>query len=252
MIAPLARLRSRWRPILGAVLMLLVGGAAILLYSGSYFDEDPFTRFPAKGAAQPILVLSLSGDMGLRYGMGGVIARALSADGIEVMGVNSPVLFRKRRTAAQVDAVIADLVRRAEAEMGSRKLVLLGQSYGADMLQTGLAHLPVQLRAPIAAVVLVVPGEAAFFRSDPSGLAYMGRPDSVGITTARRIDWVPITCIYGVREPDSLCPLLKRPNVRVVALPGGHYLHHEDAALVAHVEAALHAAPPASHGGRDR
>jgi type IV secretory pathway VirJ component len=181
--------------------------------------------------------------MGLRYGMGGVIARALSADGVEVMGVNSPVLFRKRRTAAQVDAVIADLIRRAEVERGDRKLVLLGQSYGSDMLQTGLAHLPADLRRAISAVVLVVPGKTAFFRSDPSGLAYTGRPDSIGVTTARQIDWVPITCIYGVREPDSLCPLLKQPNIRIVALPGGHYLDHDDAALVAHVEAAVRRAP---------
>lgn len=239
----LARLRSRWLHILGTVLVLLAGAAAILLYSGSYFDKDPFTRFTPQGKVQPILVLSLSGDMGLRYGMGGVIARALSADGVEVLGVNSPVLFRKRRTAAQVDAVIADLIRRAEAERGERKLVLLGQSYGSDMLQTGLAHLPAELRTAISAVVLVVPGETAFFRSDPSGLAYMGKPDSIAITTARQINWVPMTCIYGVREPDSLCPLLKQPNVRIVALPGGHYLSHDDATLVAHVEAAVRRAP---------
>ncbi|WP_347091146.1 AcvB/VirJ family lysyl-phosphatidylglycerol hydrolase [Sphingomonas parapaucimobilis] len=243
----LARLRSRWLHILGTLLVLLAVAAAILLYSGSYFDKDPFTRFPAKGKVRPTLVLSLSGDMGLRYGMGGVIARALSEDGIEVLGVNSPVLFRKRRTAAQVNAVIADLIRRAEAERGERKLVLLGQSYGSDMLQTGLAHLPADLRAPISAVVLVVPGETAFFRSDPSGLAYMGKPDSLGVTTARQIDWVPMTCIYGVREPDSLCPLLKpQANVRVVALPGGHYLDHDDAALVAHVETAVRHAPSPS------
>lgn len=243
MVEFLARLRSRWRLMLGGALVLLAAIAAILLYSGSYFDKDPFTRFPAQGRVQPVLVLSLSGDMGLRYGMGGVIARALSADGVEVLGVNSPVLFRKRRTAAQVDAVIADLVRRAEAERGGRKLVLIGQSYGSDMLQTGLAHLPDDLRTPISAVVLVVPGETAFFRSDPSGLAYMGKPDSLGITTARRIDWVPVTCIYGVREPDSLCPMLKQPNVRIVALPGDHYLNHDDANLVAHVEAAVRRAP---------
>ena len=71
----------------------------------------------------------------------------------------------------------------------------------------------------------------------------MGKPDSLGITTARQIDWVPMTCIYGVREPDSLCPMLKQPNVRVVALPGDHYLNHDDANLVAHVEAAVRRAP---------
>jgi type IV secretory pathway VirJ component len=239
MSALLARLRRNARKIIGAILLLIVGGVAILLYSGSYFDRDPFVRFPAQGKVQPILVMSLSGDMGLRYGMGGVIARGLSAKGIAVSGINSPVLFRQPRTRAEVDTLIADLVRRAVREANGRRLVLLGQSYGADMLQTGLARLPADLRVRVAAIVLVVPGETAFFRSDPSGLAYRGQPDSWGITTARTIDWAPLTCIYGVAETDSLCPLLKQGNAHVVAMPGGHYLNHDDAALKAHVLAAI-------------
>ncbi|MEJ8629085.1 type IV secretion system protein VirJ [Sphingomonas sp. I4] len=163
----------------------------------------------------------------------------MSAKGIAVSGINSPVLFRQPRTRAEVDALIADLVRRAAREAGERRLVLLGQSYGADMLQTGLARLPADLRARVAAIVLVVPGETAFFRSDPSGLAYRGQPDSWGISTARTIDWAPLTCIYGVKETDSLCPLLKQRNAHVVAMPGGHYLNHDDDALTAHVLAAI-------------
>lgn len=239
----LARLRRNGRKIVVAILLAIVAGVAMLLYSGSYFDRDPFVRFPAQGRPQPILVLSLSGDMGLRYGMGGVIARGLSAHGIAVSGVNSPVLFRHPRTRAEVDALIADLVRRAARQAGSRRLVLIGQSYGADMLQTGLARLPADLRAKVSAIVLVVPGETAFFRSDPSGLAYRGKPDSWAITTARTIDWAPLTCIYGVKETDSLCPLLKQANAHIVAMPGGHYMDHDDAALIARVLAAVRQAP---------
>ncbi|WP_230481558.1 virulence factor [Sphingomonas sp. Leaf21] len=239
-LAHLRRHRGRY---LGAALLLLVGAASILLYSGSYFDRDPFTRYPAAGRPQPILVLSLSGDMGLRYGMSGVVARDLGQHGIAVLGVNSPVLFRKRRTREQVDALIADLIRRAASEAGDRRLVLLGQSYGADMLQTGLARLPADLRAQVSSLILVVPGKTAYFRSDPSGIAYMGRPDSIAASTANRLDWLPLTCIYGVEERDSLCPLLKLPNAHVVAMPGGHYLNHDDAALNAHILAAVRARP---------
>ncbi|MCT8003434.1 virulence factor [Sphingomonas sanguinis] len=239
-LAHLRRYRGRY---LAAILLLILGGISILLYSGSYFDRDPFTRYPATGRVQPVLVLSLSGDMGLRYGMSGVVARQLSANGIPVLGVNSPVLFREHRTHEQVDALIADLIRQAAREADGRRLVLLGQSYGADMLQTGLARLPADLRARVSALILVVPGRTAYFRSDPSGLAYMGRPDSLGITTARTLDWLPVTCIYGVEEPDSLCPLLKLPNAHVVAMPGGHYMNHDDPALVAHVLAAIAGQP---------
>ncbi|MGE7205540.1 AcvB/VirJ family lysyl-phosphatidylglycerol hydrolase [Sphingomonas sp. NPDC019816] len=239
MTALFFQLHRQRRRILAGLIGILILVPAILLYSGNYFAREPITRFPAQGKPAPILVLSFSGDMGLRYGTGGVIARALSASGIAVTGINSPVLFRTRRSRAEIDAIVADYVRRAAREAGRRRLVLLGQSYGADVLQTGLAHLPADLRARVSAIVLVVPGKTVFFRSDPSGLAYMGKPDSLGITTARTIDWAPLTCIYGVEEKDSLCPLLKGGTAHVIGLPGRHYLNHDDAALVARVEAAV-------------
>ena len=238
-----SHLRRRRRRILAGLIGILILAPAILLFSGSYFARNPVTRFPAQGRPQPILVLSFSGDMGLHYGTGGVIARALSASGIAVTGINSPVLFRVGRTRAEIDAIVADFVRRAAVEAGDRRLVLLGQSYGADILQTGLAQLPADLRARVSAIVLVVPGETVFFRSDPSGLAYLDKPDSMGITTARTIDWAPLTCIYGVAEKDSLCPLLKGGPARVIGLPGGHYLNHDDATLVSRVEAAVRGQP---------
>ncbi|WP_314373293.1 AcvB/VirJ family lysyl-phosphatidylglycerol hydrolase [Sphingomonas paucimobilis] len=248
MAALLSHLHRQRRRILAGLIGMLILAPVIILYSGNYFARDPIVRFPAQGRPAPILVLSFSGDMGLRYGMGGVIARALSASGIAVTGINSPVLFRTKRTQAEIDAIVADFVRRAAMEAGDRRLVLLGQSYGADVLQTGLAHLPESLRARVSGIVLVVPGETVFFRSDPSGLAYMGKPDSLGITTARTIDWAPFTCIYGMKEKDSLCPLLKGGPAHIIGLPGGHYLDHDDAALVSRVEAAVRAAPsPVAH-----
>ncbi|MET4897015.1 AcvB/VirJ family lysyl-phosphatidylglycerol hydrolase [Sphingomonadaceae bacterium jetA1] len=227
--------------LIAAFLGLIVLIAVALLYSGSYFSRDPITRYPARGTPQPILVLSFSGDMGLRYGMSGVVADGLSAAGIEVAGVNSPVLFRLRRTRIQIDALITGMVRRAVEEAGDRRLVLLGQSYGSDLLQTGLAHLPADLRRRVAGIILVVPGDTVFFRSDPSGIAYQRRPDAMGIKTARTLTWAPLTCIYGMAEKDSLCPLLKGGPARLIAMPGGHYLDHDDPALVARILATVRA-----------
>ncbi|MEG8025871.1 AcvB/VirJ family lysyl-phosphatidylglycerol hydrolase [Sphingomonas aurantiaca] len=98
----------------------------------------------------------------------------------------------------------------------------MGQSYGADIVQTGLADLPSSLRPRVAGIVLILPGDTVFYRADPSGLLYdHGTPDSMGVTTGNRLDWAPLTCIYGVEETDSLCPLLSVAGVRKVGMPGG-------------------------------
>ena len=91
----------------------------------------------------------------------------------------------------------------------------------------------------VAGVVLVVPGETIFFRADPSGIAYLGKPASRAADTVNESDWAPLTCIYGVEEKDSLCPKLKVPGATVIAMPGGHNLRHDAQGLLNHVLAAV-------------
>lgn len=220
-----------------AAVALVVGG---LSWAGGFLDRDPYHFLKADGPRTDVAALYFSGDMGLRFGMGPPTTRALAAHGVPVLGVSSSTSFRTRKTRAEIDTLVADSARAALDRTGAQRLVLIGQSYGADILQTGLADLPADLRAKVAAVVLVVPGRTVFFRADPSNIAYQGKPDSIATTTARTLGWAPLTCIYGEAEADSLCPLLRLPGATIVAMPGGHFLDHDDAALVGHVLGALH------------
>ena len=106
-------------------------------------------------------------------------------------------------------------------------MVLVGQSFGADMLQVGLPALPPQLRSRVILVALVVPGDSIDFRASPSELFGLQSPDAPALPSARLLNWLPVLCVHGAEEEDSLCPLLDLPNVRSVALPGGHPLHRD-------------------------
>ncbi len=118
-------------------------------------------------------------------------------------------------------------------------VVLIGQSFGADMLHAGLARFPAGARRPIRAVVLVVPGEDIIFRASPIELAGFETPDQRAWPTASRLSWVPVTCIRGVKETNSLCPELEMQNVRRVTLPGGHKLNSDSRALEAAILPAI-------------
>ncbi|MCP3735784.1 virulence factor [Sphingomonas sp. RP10(2022)] len=220
------------------VVLVAVAGVA------GFFDRDPVHVFAAEGKKRPVGVLYLSGDMGLRFGPAPDTVRALANAGIGVVALNAPTLFARRRTRGEVDRIVADGVRAALARTGAGRLVLIGQSYGADMLQTGLAALPARLRAHVAGVVLVVPGDTVFLRADPSGLSYRGTPDGIAAATLARLDWAPLTCIYGVEETDSACPDVHLPGARIVAMPGGHYLNDDHARLFGHILAAIRRAAP--------
>ncbi|MFW2851890.1 AcvB/VirJ family lysyl-phosphatidylglycerol hydrolase [Sphingomonas sp. TX0543] len=227
----------RWLAIAIGVIVLMIGGA---LWRGSYFDLDPYERTPAHGPTRgDVAALYLSGDMGLRFGPGETMTDRLAARGIPVIGFNTPVAFRVRRSTAETEAIIAGAIRTALAEPHTRRLVLIGRSFGADVLAAALPALPADLRRHVAAVVLVVPGRQVFFRSDPSNITYLGTPDSDALHGIRAITWAPLTCIHGVEETDSACAGARQPNVTNIAMPGGHFLDFDTDAIVHNVMEAI-------------
>lgn len=236
--------KSFWRGVRVSAVSSAFVCAAVA--AAGYFDRDPYHVYPAAPPARPIAVVNVSGDMGLRFLLGASTSRGLTEHHIPVVGVSSPVVFRTRRTRAEVDAFIADAVRTALARTGRDRVVVMGQSYGADIVQTGLAHLPADLRRHVAGIVLILPGDTVFYRADPTGWVYRGTPDSLGKGTGNTLTWAPLTCIYGQEEDDSLCPLLRVPGARIIAMPGGHNLHHDSDGLLAHVLAAIARVTPAA------
>ncbi len=237
--------KSFWR----GVRVTAVSSAFVcaMVAAGGYFDRDPYHLYPAQPPARPIGVVNISGDMGLRFLLGASTSRGLTEHRVTVLGVSSPVFFRFRRTREEVDAFVADAVRTALKRTGQQRLVVMGQSYGADVVQTGLAHLPADLRRHVARIVLILPGETVFYRADPTGWVYRGTPDSYGVETGNMLTWAPLTCIYGDEEDDSLCPKLRVPGATIIAMPGGHNLHHDADGLLAHVLGAVaRATSPAS------
>jgi type IV secretory pathway VirJ component len=107
------------------------------------------------------------------------------------------------------------------------------------MVQVGLDGLSPELKAKLAMVILVVPGDTVDYRVSPAELFDLIAPDASALPTARRLDWIPTLCIQGAEETDSLCPHLTAPNVRKVALPGGHPLHRDADALYAPIAQAI-------------
>lgn len=206
----------------GLVAAILLGFAWL-----GYLGGDPFMVLrPAGYQARPgaPVAIILSGDMGFRVGMGPRIAERLEKDGVPVIGINSLTYFRTTRTAAQATALIEDAIARALAINPAARIMLIGQSYGADMLHVGLANLPAEARRKIALVTLVVPGATVEYRASPSEILTFAMAEADALPTARQLDWTPLLCIQGVEEPASLCPLLHQPNLHSVALPGGHAL----------------------------
>lgn len=221
--------------ILGQLLLVV---AAVALGVFAYFGEfggQIYTEIPASGESRhPGLgAVLFSSDTGYKVGMSPAIGRALASRGIPVIGVNSLAYFRLHRDETERAEFIADAIGRGLAQPGTRRLLLVGQSFGADMLHAGLAHIPAALRARIVSIVLVVPGSTVEYRASPAETLTFGETEYPAMPTASTIDWAPLLCIHGAEEEHSLCRTWTQPNVRILEMPGGHLLNRDNAAVSA-------------------
>ncbi|PZU13124.1 MAG: type IV secretion system protein VirJ [Sphingobium sp.] len=172
-----------------------------------------------------------SGDMGFHTGMGPKIANRLVKDGIPVVGMNSLAYFNVKRTPEETEALLERSIEEARRIDPKARLVLIGQSYGADMLQVALARLPARERGAVGQIVLIVPGVTVAFRASPTEIFTFALHEDSALPTARTLGWAPTLCIGGRDETSSLCPLLHQRGVRTVLLPGGHPLRRDDEAV---------------------
>jgi len=237
--------RPRRKRILGVLAAVLAVAGLICTNASALhlFGSVPTRIYPAQGKPLPIAAVMVSGDMGFGHGMSLHFAQALAQRGVTVVGVVAPYVFAQHRTLPQARYAVEHAMLRAMQLTGAQSLILVGQSYGADIVATVAPQLPASLMRHVAAIDLMVPGRYVYFRADTSGLAYLGKPDALPAAALNQTRKRPLVCIYGVEEDDSLCPLVTRP-AKVIGLPGGHHLEHNHELLVETALGALHAYVP--------
>jgi len=110
-------------------------------------------------------------------------------------------------------------------------VVLIGYSQGADVLPFAVNRLPAATRRTVALAVLMGMSEHALFEFHVSSWISNDTTGPLTLPEVNRIVGVPVLCIYGDGDRDSLCPKLDPAKIRVVKLPGGHHFNGDYAGL---------------------
>jgi type IV secretory pathway VirJ component len=221
---------------IGAALIALL--AAVGWFGGPLFTYVPARATPAP-ASRGVAAVLFSGDMGFHIGMAGAVAAKLAAAGIPVVGVNTLTFFRTQRSPAETARLVGTAMARALRITHRPRILLIGQSYGADMLPTGFAGVAAPLRARVALLALVVPGESVTLQATPAELLPVSAPSSDALPAAAHLGSTSTLCVFGAEQEDSLCARLRLPNLTRTALPGGHYLHRDAGAVAGALLAGL-------------
>jgi type IV secretory pathway VirJ component len=202
--------------------------------------EVAATAAPAAELGDRYAIL-LTGDGGWA-GIDRDVAAALAARGVPVAGLNTLRYFWTRRTPEEAAAALGRLIERYGALWNRSRVLLVGYSFGADVLPFLYNRLRAVERARVAGVALLGLGDAAEFEFHLA--SWIPGRDGAGQPTVpeiERMGTVPIACLYGSEERDSSCPRLSGSNVARIVLPGGHHFGGDADSLVRQILA--HAAP---------
>jgi type IV secretory pathway VirJ component len=198
----------------------------------------PVVEVPAQstGAAQSgaassdSFALIMSGDGGWA-GLDQDVAAALSAAGIPVVGLDSLRYYWTPRTPQGVAADTDRIIRYYLAHFAKQRVLLIGYSQGADVLPFAVNRLPAATRARVALTAVMGMSEHALFEFHLSSWVADSDSGPATLPEIDRISGMPVLCIYGADENDSLCPKLDPGKFTIVKLKGGHHFDGDYANL---------------------
>jgi type IV secretory pathway VirJ component len=193
----------------------------------------PLVEVPTKTPGGKTLAVILSGDGGWA-GIDRDVAAALAAKGIPVVGWNSLQYFWTARKPDEAARDLERIVRHYLAAWDRSEVLLVGYSFGADVLPFFANRLPADLLGRVRLVALLGPGKTADFEFHVTDWLGGGSKGQPVLPEVRKLGGhPPVLCLYGSKESDSLCPQIAAPLGKAQVLPGAHHFGGDYDALAA-------------------
>lgn len=172
-----------------------------------------------------------SGDGGWRD-LDSQVGANLQAAGIPVVGVDSLRYFWSKKTPEQTAADLATIIHTYEKRWKVKHVMLIGYSFGADVLPAAYNGLPDKLKARVAQVSLLALSHEADYEVSVSGwLGSSGDGGTDPLTDVAKIDPALVQCMYGTEEDDDACKTLVGGPVETIGIKGGHHFDGDYPAL---------------------
>lgn len=184
----------------------------------------PLTIVPApRGSRGNTMAVIYSGDggwVGIDRDVAGQLARA----GIPVVGMDSLSYFWSARTPRSAGTDLSRIVTGFSQQWHRPHVLLVGYSFGADVLPHMVANMDRTARSRIAGITLLGLSSSADFQFHlASWLDIASSKALPTVPAVARISGIPIRCVRGTEEDDSACPDLPRGSATQIVVPGGHH-----------------------------
>lgn len=184
----------------------------------------PLVELPVTGAGRQMAVI-YSGDGGWRD-IDKDIAGRLQGNGIPVVGIDSLRYFWSERTPEQTADDLATVLAHYREAWSRPDVILVGYSFGADILPFAYNRLPADEQADVHRLSLLALSGSADFEIHVTGwLGVEGKSDDSRPTAPELARLPPglVQCFYGAEDADSGCLLPELKGAELIRTEGGHH-----------------------------
>ncbi len=205
------------------IILLFILSSPMLLASKAMTQTLPVKEWPSTAHDKP-LIFYISGDGGLNK-FSSALCESLNKKGYDVYALNARSYFNDRKTPEQATLDVHNYLTAKTAGRKNKKIVLIGYSFGADVLPFILNRLQKNVLDNVTASILMAPSGSTDFEIHWS--------DIFGGNTKRDMDVVAeinklnnvdnIVIINGSDEKDLAVNKISLKKYTHEVLPGGHH-----------------------------
>lgn len=187
------------------------------------------------GATNDYMVLMISGDGGWTD-FDQKVSSEFAKNGIPVIGLNALKYFWQQKSPVQTAQDVDRLINQYASYWKKEKVILLGYSFGADVIPFIFNRLNNDTRKKIAAVSLLSPSYDTDFEIHISDMLNIGSGDKELNVPEEiiKIKDTHLVCFFGEDEEETPANILKSKTNSVIMLPGGHHYDNNFAEIFKH------------------
>ncbi len=189
-----------------------------------------------KTEATQTMAILLTGDGGWAE-IDKELAKILAAQGIPTVGFDSLSYFWKARTPVTTSQDIERVITQYLEKWNKKQVILIGYSFGADVLPFIANNLSAELQQKISLVALLGMGKTAAFEFRLSSWMNADKnPDRLPISPEiEKMKWAKSICIYGIADTAANCLPVETHGVKAISMSGDHHFDEKYEELVKHI-----------------
>lgn len=210
--------------------------------ASSGLKDLPLVEVLPERATQPAFAIIYSGDGGWRD-LDKTLAGVLAEKGMPVVGYDTLSYFWREKPPEAAAQDLARVIRFYRERWHRSEVVLIGFSFGANVMPFLYNRLPSDVRSSVKLVSLLSPERGTAFSVNPTEWVHIKTDRAKLRPIEPELAKVPraiVQCVYGEEEvDDSVCVLPAGVATKVLRKPGGHHFDEDYDRLANDVLAAV-------------